>query len=340
MSVKFLLRLGALSTIVICMLIISSLGTVAGGTELKIFHAGSLAVPLKQLAEEFERTHPGVTVHRESMGSVLAVRQITELGKTADILASADYTLIPSMMYPEFANFYIIFARNRMVVAYTKNSKYMDKINGYNWYNILRRGDVRFGFSNPNFDPCGYRTPMVLQLAELFYVDDHIFEDLVVNNTAITVTESDGNYLIMIPEDLRPNTEKVSIRPKSVALLALLESGGLDYAFEYMSVAKQHGLNFVELPEEIDLSSVDYKDLYSRVQVELSDGKIMSGKPIVYGITVPLNAPHPKLAIEFLKLVISEEGQKVFSEAGQPPIVPAIGSGDVPEELKTLVKTE
>ncbi len=38
------------------------------------------------------------------------------------------------------------------------------------------------------------------------------------------------------------------IRPYSVNLLPLLESGDLDYAFEYESVIKQHGLESVSLP--------------------------------------------------------------------------------------------
>jgi len=36
---------------------------------------------------------------------------------------------------------------------------------------------------------------------------------------------------------------------------ALLESGDIDYAFEYLSVARQHRLEFLSLPSEIDLGS-------------------------------------------------------------------------------------
>lgn len=34
-----------------------------------------------------------------------------------------------------------------------------------------------------------------------------------------------------------------------------------------------------------------------------------------------------------MKLTISSEGQQIFTDLGQPPIVPAVGSGEVPEEV-------
>ncbi|CAD6493867.1 MAG: Bacterial extracellular solute-binding protein [Candidatus Argoarchaeum ethanivorans] len=306
--------------------------------KLKIFHAGSLAVPLSELEDKFEALHPNVDVQRESMGSVKAVRQITDIGKKGDVIASADYTLIPSMMYPTYADWTVRFARNDMVLAYsTEKSKYADQINPENWYDILRKDDVVYGFSNPNFDPCGYRAVMVFQLAELNYGDDTIFDDLILSQTSITINEEDGSYLIKTPEDMKPNTKRVSIRPKSVELVALLEQGGIDYAFEYRSVAVQHDLGFVDLPEKIDLSNVKYADFYKKVQLETVDGKTKTGKPIVYGISVPKNAPHPELGLEFVKFVIGTKGQEVFKKVGQPPIVPAVGSGNLPGTLQGLV---
>ena len=74
---------------------------------LRIFHAGSLSVPLKQVAERFEEENPGVKVVLEPSGSVLAVRKITELHKTASILMTADYRLINDMMMPNLSLIHI-----------------------------------------------------------------------------------------------------------------------------------------------------------------------------------------------------------------------------------------
>ena len=136
-----------------------------------------------------------------------------------------------------------------------------------------------------------------------------------------------------------------NIRPKSVELIALLESGELDYAFEYRSVAVQHGLRFVELPPELDLSSLEFADFYRWAKVEVpgkEPGTTLTkeGKPIVYGLTIPSDASHPELAVEFLKFLLSEKGQAVMERNGQPPIIPAVTNdlAKVPPELRPQLK--
>ncbi len=308
-------------------------------TELKIYHAGSLAVPFEEAERQFEALHPDVDVKREAYGSVAAIRQVTDVGKPCDVVASADYTLIPDMMYPDYADWYLRFATNEIVLAYNKEkSKYADEITRENWYEILQRDDVTFGLSNPNLDPCGYRAVMVCKLAELFYGEANLFDNLILKNTAITITEENETYLIKTPENLAPNTDKITIKPKETDLTALIEIGALDYYFIYRSVAVQHNLNFVDLPEEIDLSSAKHAPLYKKIKLQTADGKTKTAKPIIYGITVPKNAPHPELGLEFVEFVISAEGQNIFDSLGQPPIVPAKASGNLPEELDSSVK--
>lgn len=313
------------------------------GTVLKVFHAGSLSVPFEELEAEFEAQHPGVDVQREAAGSAQSVKKITELGKKADVLASADYALIPSMMMPKYADWYAAFARNQFIIAYTNESKYSDEINADNWYKILSRPDVRYGFSNPNDDPAGYRSQMVTQLAESYYNDSQIYDDLMMNNTGMTVTtEENGTVLIHVPasEEISPNTSKIMLRSMEVELTSALETGEIDYLYIYRSVAEQHGFKYVELPPEIDLSSLDYADNYSKVQVQMANGEVVTGSPIVYGVTIPTNAENPELATAFVKLLLEEPGQQIFIKNGQPPIVPAIAEGKdkMPEELQPLVE--
>ena len=287
---------------------------------LAVYHAGSLAVPFQDMAVEFNKIHPNVEIRRDSGGSRSEIRKVTELGKIADILASADYALIPDMMYPEFADWYVIFAYNRMVLCYTDQSKFGDEINKDNWYEVLDRDGVVYGYSDPDLDPCGYRTEMVWQLAEEHYNKPGLYDNLQI-------------------DDIHKNV----VRPKSVDLIALLESGDLDYAFEYLSVAKQRSLKYVELPEEIDLSSVEFEDFYATAKVEVTGKepgttKTLTGAPIVYGITIPKNAARPDLAVEFLKFLLDKDGRAVMERNYQSPVVPAVASdkSKLPEELRDL----
>ena len=97
-------------------------------------------------------------------------------------------------MIPDAADWYVTFAKNQMVLCYTNESKYADEITAENWYEILGKSDVAWAFSDPNLDPCGYRSPMVIQLAEAHYGDDQIFERVVMANSNITVTEENGVF--------------------------------------------------------------------------------------------------------------------------------------------------
>jgi ABC-type molybdate transport system substrate-binding protein len=49
---------------------------------------------------------------------------------------------------------------------------------------------------------------------------------------------------------------------------------------------------------------------------------------------VPGTAKNPKEATDFVRFILSAEGQAILTEAGQPPIVPAIRKGDVPADVK------
>jgi len=289
---------------------------------LTIFHAGSLTLPFKELSQEFNNLYPEVRVEREIAGSRTTIRKVTELGKPADIVASADYAAIEELMFPDFAEWYICFAGNKMVIAYGDSSKYKEEINRDNWYEILVRPGVEYGHADPDADPCGYRTLMVWQLAEEYYSQSGL------------------------SDNLKANCPKSNIRPKSVELLALLESGDLDYVFLYGSVAQQHQLNFLELPPEIDLSDMEFADFYARAKVEVKGKEpgtttTLTGEPIVYALTIPKNAPNPDLAIAFIKFLLGKEGQLVMERNHQPPLVPAVANDvdRLPAELREYLKS-
>ncbi len=134
------------------------------------------------------------------------------------------------------------------------------------------------------------------------------------------------------------------MRGGSIQLLALLELGDIDYAFEYESVIRQHGLRMLELPREIDLSDEAYRDRYSQAEVELDFQRFASveprfiGEPIAYGITIPSSAPHPEAAAEFIAFLLGPEGRAVM-QANQHPVLDnpqALGWEAMPEAIQTL----
>jgi molybdate/tungstate transport system substrate-binding protein len=128
---------------------------------------------------------------------------------------------------------------------------------------------------------------------------------------------------ITVPEIVNtvPNSGLI-VRGASVELLALLESGDLDYAFEYESVILQHGLNLLALPPEINLG-VEGVD-YSGVEVLLDFQRFATVKPIFrgyqigYGITIPGNSVHPEEAALYIAFLLNPEGRAIMEANKQP----------------------
>lgn len=290
---------------------------------IKVFHAGSLSVPFAKIEKEFEEKYPNIDIRREASGSVKAIRKITELHKDCDVIAVADYSLIPKMLFGTYTDHVKLFAKNELVICYTNKSRYKNVINKLNWYNILSKSDVKWGFANPNDDPCGYRTLLSIGLASLMHKDLDMLKNLLGKYTNIKY-EQDGNTVHFNTQvSIKTIGKKVFIRPKSVELLGLLESGAIDYAFEYKSVAKQHNLLYVDLPSQINLGDLANKKFYKNAEITLSNGKKIAGGPIVYGISVLKNSKHLKQAKLFEEFVTGEQGAKILSECSQIPIVPA-----------------
>lgn len=332
-------------------------------TVLIVFTAGSLSEPFSEMPggedmkAKFEEAHPDIEVRVTSGGSADMIRRITDLNQTCDVLAVADYSLVPQKMInttTPTADFVIQFARNSMILAYTDDSAHCDIINASNWFDVLRMSDVKFGFSNPNDDPAGYRAQMVMKLAERYYNDSSIYSDLVLNNTNMMGVSYDAindTYTIKVPTDFTvTNTDKLMVRSAEVDLTSALELGSIDYLFIYESVAYLHassGEKFLELPTNINMNSTTYSSFYSKVKVtqfadstNLSKLNTVKGSPIVYGVTIPFNCAHKALAIEFVKMLLGTDGQETMRLAGQEPVVPAIAGtwkSAVPEELQAYV---
>lgn len=270
--------------------------------EVIIFHAGSLSVPFKELAAEFEKKNPGIKILMEPAGSLVCARKVTELKKPCDIVASADYFVINQLLIPDYTSWSIRFATNEIVIAYNSKSKYSSEIDSSNWRDILLRKDVIFSRSDPDSDPCGYRTVLTFLLGEKYYKDPGLADKFITKN-------------------------REYIRPKEVDLVALLESSTIDYMFQYKSVAIQHKLKYIKLPAMINLAVAadnDYYHTVSTVVVGSTPGSKMTvtGDYINYSLTILKDAPDRDDAIKFIEFLLSPAGTEIFRKNGQDPIIP------------------
>ena len=210
---------------------------------LIVWGAGTLAGAWTQEIAAFKAQNPGVTVHSQFASSGDLVKQITQLHSPDDVLGSADYTLIPSLMFPKYATWYIGFVTNYITFAYTSHSKGAAQLTSSNWYKILAEPGVRIGRSTPAADPSGYYILAMLKLAQSYYHDPNIYASVLKNSPSGATAEEE------------------------TALNGALQSGQIDYLAIYKSDALQYGFKYIHLPAQINLSDPSLAKHYATVTV-------------------------------------------------------------------------
>jgi molybdate/tungstate transport system substrate-binding protein len=191
-------------------------------------------------------------------GSAAAARFVAEGQKDPDVLSLADVALFED---PLATRWYVEFAANALVVAYDRASAGGERVASAGterWHEALLADEVALGRTDPDLDPLGYRTLFALDLAA-----DHYGTDV---DLRAAVPGRDQVY---------PETQ----------LLAALETGAVDAAVVYRSMAVDRGYAFVDLPAQVDLGSPRLADRYATASYELPGGTVVEGDVISYGST-------------------------------------------------------
>lgn len=221
---------------------------------VSVLAAGSLNDAL----ENGLRDRLDVPLAVEAHGSATVARLVAEGGKDPDVVSLADVALFDA---PLSAPWYAEFATNSLVLAYNPDTEGGQRVAAAGpdrWYEPLVDGGVAFGRTDPDLDPLGYRTLFALELAA-----DHYGTDI------------DLRAAIPDREQVYPETQ----------LLAGFETGAVDAAVVYRSMAVDRGYGFVDLPPAVDLSDPTRTDRYATVTYELPDGTVVSGDVVSYGAT-------------------------------------------------------
>lgn len=297
--------------------------TVKGSTEAApgdgdamIFHAGSLAAPFSAAEPKFEK-QTDIDVTREPKGSVASTKKITQQGRKADVLGVSDFRLIRDRVLPDYGNWYGIFATNAMSIQYREDSTGADDISKDNWWEVLTRDDVTIGHADPAVDPGGYRAVMSQQLGKIEFNGKQLYDD--------------ATY-----QKLRENS--VVPTGTETKLEGQLESGKLDYAIYYQSLASTADMPYIDLQPEVDLSkaTTEYANHYAKAKVETDSGTF-TGAPIAYGLTVPSVAESPELGARWIEHFATEPGKKTLKNKGLQPVspivVPESGEDAIPERV-------
>ena len=282
-----------------------------------VYLAASLTRPLQAALDTFaSKNH--VVIQRESGASLEHARKMTDLGRVPDVIALADVEVFPQLLMPAHVTWYAEFARNRMVVAFTDRSRRASQLDTTNWTSILARRDVDVGRPDPELAPAGYRTLLLLQLAERYYRDPGLASRILAN------------------------APRQNMRSNAAELAALLQAGELDYVFDYESVAVAYGFRYLRLPSAIDLGDPERASTYATATVRVrgnrrGDSIAFAGRPIVYALSIPRAAPHPQTATRFTAFLLSDVGRQLMRAGHVDAIEHAIFVGaNVPDTLRVV----
>jgi molybdate/tungstate transport system substrate-binding protein len=281
---------------------------------LSVMNAASITRPMHAVLDSFA-ARTGAKYELEPGASLEIARRLTELHKTPDVVLLADPEVFPQLLMPQYVHWYALFARNRIVLAYTAGSRGAGTINAENWRVTITTPGVETGRADPNTDPSGYRTLLTMQLAEQFYHENGLYARLLAAAPARNV------------------------RPREADQVALLQTHELDYIWTYQNLAENDGLKYVKLPDAIDLGNPADSAAYSHAETQVMGKKpgetlTMRGAPILFALSIPDKAENRALAEKFVAYLLSPDGRRVLRaqhlDALDRPI--AVGSG-VPSVL-------
>jgi len=292
-------------------------GAPVAASTLSIIAAGTLGVPFGSVASLLVNTTPGISAPLASQqyeGSLSVMAAVAQLNEAFDVVASADYHLIPQQLESNWANWEVVFGTSPEALVYDPSVGALAGINTSNWPSKLLASGLPMGIANASTDPNGYNEIFVLELqgqqdnGSLSSLYDHFFTtpfgSLAIPNPTTTRVESESN------------------------VASLITSHAIASFITYRSYAVGHGLSFVDLTPAVGLGSTDAAALsaYANASTTIAPStgsRVVHGAPVLFSVTVPRNAPNATLGIAFVNALLSPAGQALLAADGLTPVAPA-----------------
>lgn len=207
-----------------------------GSEPVVVFAAASMGPTLEALVGSFAAANPGSHLEVELSSSRAACIKLTEQGRAADLVLSADSELLRELLVPKYATELTRFASNRLVLAARPSSPTGKRLAAEPWQHVAATPGLRVGIADPGQAPVGARTVAALRA----------------NDTV----ETDAS--LRIGAALLERLKGPAVRPDVSKLIAPIETGELDAAFIYESEAKQYGFAYALLNARIDGSTTTF----------------------------------------------------------------------------------
>ncbi|MHB8189517.1 MAG: extracellular solute-binding protein [Ferrimicrobium sp.] len=222
---------------------------------------------------------------------------------------------------PRLTRWYVRIAASPIVVAYNQAGPYARQLSEIargakplaDLFSILSSPGFHLGRTNPNTDPQGQAFYEMVELAQRRL--------RLPTTTVASVLGSVDNPAQVFSE---------------TALEARLTSGQLDAASAFLSQAIQLHLPYILLPSVINFGNPKLAATYARAMLQLPNGKVVHGAPLVVDATV-LGRVDSAAAQAFIAYQFSHQGQSELQKGGYQLLPPLIVGSNVPGEVRNAI---
>jgi molybdate transport system substrate-binding protein len=268
------------------------MGAHAMAATIEVFHADSLAGPMRELGKAFEARNPGATVKLASGVSRDLAGRILK-GEVCDVFAPSSPAVVEQDLMggkvagsgEPAATWYVVFSANEMVVIVARGNPL-----GIGQAVDLARPEVKLTRVTGEKDLATARTIEFLKRATLQEGRPELGQAIVDRAPA------DPANPTTVPD-----------------VVNAVREGRANAAVVYYSaaVAARGDVDIVRFPDGVNLSEA-----------------------IRNAATVPATARNAREATAFVAFLLSPDAQAILRETGQPPVVPAIRRGAVPDAVR------
>ena len=298
---------------------------------LILYSADAYVAESTTLENAFENSTGMMMAPPKASGSLLLAQQIAQGNPVSVFISVSRPAVQPLYLKNESPGWAIAFATDQMALAYSnaslQNAAASSVLTAYNsavasnttegWNNFfssLSSGSVKVGFGNPNADPAGYRGWIVLEAAGQAYANNSSF-------FASKIISNNGNVTAASAADL----------------VGPLETAQIQFLFIYKSAAIAHKLNYLKLPDQVNLGNPRYSAFYSEFSYSISSG-VQTGGVIALYITIPVDSTDATDSLQFVVFVV-KQSPTLLAPFGLVPLTPArlYNSTTVPQPLQELV---
>jgi molybdate/tungstate transport system substrate-binding protein len=312
----------------------SLISLASNGKPFAVGAAGTLTYAFGSELTAFEKLYPSITVAPPLFEGSGLVAQEENLTQSLSLEAAADTTAMPSVLFPNLANYEIAFGQTQMVIIV--NLKSSGGLELYNMWTAAKGLTVNstawtqawqqmftliainsttvVGVSNPFTDPSGYQAAGMIRLAGLtFFGNVTYLYDAIYNNPSKYVMANSENDLVPLMQ-----TDHIDF------ITSAYESNAIP------QTANQTSLAWITLPTQVNLGVLSNTPYYNQADfsyTELGTTQSYVVNPVIYCVTIPTVSTNSAAATLFIQTLYSKAGQSILEKYGITPFVPGIVYG-------------